>query len=187
MNKIKLICTALLFFGNTVLASTPAMIPNDSVYQLPSQWHDQNNNPLQLAQLGGKRQIVSMIYTHCLHTCPTIVATMKAVEDKLTPEQKSDVGFVLISLTPDSDTPAVLKDFAQNRKLSDNWTLLTGDASDVRALSMALNVKYKDTADNEVAHTNLMTVLDGQGRILFQELGIPGKDKDVIALLGAGQ
>nr|WP_306288192.1 SCO family protein [Pseudoalteromonas sp. WY3] len=80
---------------------------------------------------------------------------------------------MLVSLTPDTDTPAVLKEFAQSRKLNlQNWSLLTGTPQDVRSLAMVLNIKFQNIDNNEVNHSNLMTGLDEQGRIKFQELGV---------------
>lgn len=147
-------------------------IPEDSVYQLGSEWTTQDEESLNIEQLKGKKQVVSLIYTHCMHTCPTIVATMQEVQKSLPKNEQDRVGFVLISLTPGSDTPEVLKSFAKRRKLDlKSWTLLTGSSQDVRSLAMALNIKYKKSDDNEVAHSNLMTVLDEQGRVLFQEIG----------------
>ena len=119
-----------------------------------------------------------MIYTHCEHTCPTIVATMQAIQKALPEQWRDKVGFVLVSLTPDSDTPAVLADFAKQRNLNpDHWTLLTGDASDVRSLAMVLGVKYNMAANNEVSHSNLLSVVDAQGRLLFQEKGLASSAK----------
>jgi protein SCO1 len=149
-----------------------AQIPDDSVYQLNSKWLDQDSKAIQLSDFGGKTQLVSMIYTHCLHTCPTIVSTMQAVELYLAKAGLQDVGFILVSLTPDSDTPEVLKAFAETRKLDLNkWRLLSGSDDSVRELAMAMDIKYQAIGD-EVNHANLITVLDGEGRILFQEVGV---------------
>lgn len=148
-------------------------VPQDSIYQLPSSWIDQDGNKRLLSSYSGKKQIISLIYTHCLHTCPTIVSTMQAIEHKLSDDEKNDVGFILVSLTPGSDTPAVMRDFAQKRQLSlNNWSLLSGSAEDVRSLAMVLDIKYQKVADNEVNHSNLITALDKQGRIKFQEIGV---------------
>lgn len=156
-------------------------MPEDSIYQLASEWTTQDKESLNIEQLKGKKQVVSLIYTHCMHTCPTIVATMQEVQKSLPGNEQDKVGFVLISLTPDSDTPKVLKSFAQRRKLDPkSWTLLTGSEQDVRSLAMALNIKYKKSDDNEVAHSNLMTVLDEEGRILFQEIGDIDKAQETV-------
>lgn len=148
-------------------------VPRDSVYQLNSIWLDQDGNERTLSSFSGKKQVLSLIYTHCLHTCPTIVSTMQSIEMKLSETEKQEVGFILVSLTPDSDTPEVLREFAQKRKLSANsWSLLTGSEEDVRSLAMVLDVKYQNVQDNEVNHSNLITGLDNKGRIKFQEVGV---------------
>lgn len=166
----KLIGLALLLVVSLVNAQT---VPQDSVYQLNGIWLDQDGNERSLSSFSGKKQVLSMIYTHCLHTCPTIVSTMQSIENKLSDDEKQNVGFILVSLTPDTDTPEVMRDFALKRKLDlHNWSLLTGSAEDVRSLAMALDVKYQNVKDNEVNHSNLITGLDSQGRIKFQEIGV---------------
>lgn len=162
----------LMLFVSTVHAESPTPLPDNSVYHLGGEWRNQDNTAMPLAALAGKQQVISLIYTHCLHTCPTIVAVMQQIERKLPAKVLANTGFVLVSLTPDSDTPETLKEFAGKRKLSPaRWTLLTGDPQQVRALAMALNVRYKRSDDNEVAHSNLFTLLDAEGRIVFQETG----------------
>jgi protein SCO1/2 len=170
LNLVTLIGLTLLLTSSTAYAQS---VPQDSIYQLNSTWLDQDGNKRLLSSFSGKKQIISLIYTHCLHTCPTIVSTMQAIEHKLSEDEKRNVGFILVSLTPSTDTPEVLRDFAQKRQLNTkNWSLLTGTAADVRSLAMVLDIKFQNMADNEVNHSNLITGLDSQGRIQFQELGI---------------
>jgi len=166
----RLIGMALLLVVSQVNSQT---VPQNSIYQLNGTWLDQDGNKLALNSFSGKKQVLSLIYTHCLHTCPTIVSTMQSIEHKLSDDENQNVGYILVSLTPDTDTPAVMRDFAIKRKLNMNrWTLLTGSAEDVRSLAMVLDVKYQNVADNEVNHSNLITGLDRQGRIKFQEIGV---------------
>jgi protein SCO1/2 len=168
MKLAKLISSLMLL---CFCAMPRAQIPDDSIYQLESQWLDQDGKTVQLGEFAGKTQLVSMIYTHCLHTCPTIVSTMQAVELYLAKAGHRDIGFILVSLTPDSDTPEVLKAFALTRKLDlGNWRLLSGSDEDVRELAMAMDIKYQAMGD-EVNHANLISVLDSSGRLLFQEIG----------------
>ncbi|WP_018624226.1 SCO family protein [Kangiella aquimarina] len=157
-------------------------LPDDSIYHLNSEWITQDDQTININSLAGKRQIISLIYTHCMHTCPTIVATMQNIEKQLPEEVLANTEFVLVSLTPNSDTPKVLKEFAEKRRLDPKrWTLLTGDKQDVRSLAMALNVRYKKSEDNEVAHSNVFTLLDEKGRIVFQEVGDINKVDETVA------
>jgi protein SCO1/2 len=155
-------------------------LPEDSIYQLQSHWQNQRGDSLSLADLAGKKQVISMIYTHCEHTCPTIVSNMRAIQEALPDQWQDKVRFVLISLTPDSDTPSVLTAFAKRHRLdSKRWTLLTGGPNDVRNLAMVLGVKYKAVTNNEVSHSNILSVIDAQGRLLFQEMGLTTSAKAV--------
>lgn len=167
-NALSFLISTLFF----LLTSTNLLadMPSDSVYQLDNEWFNQEGDKIKLSSLQGKKQIVAMIYTHCLHTCPVIISSMQLLENEL--KNNDEYGFLLVSLTPSSDTPEVLKEFSIKRKLNlNNWKLLTASDKDVRNLAMALNIKYKAAADEEVAHSNLITILDEQGVILFQIMG----------------
>ncbi len=153
--------------------------PGDSVYLLQSEWLNQDSKKIYLRDLAGKKLVLSMTYTSCQHTCPTIVSNMQAIEKTLSKADRNKVRFVLVSLMPQSDTPEVLKIYANKRGLK-GWTLLSGNDDDVRMLAMVLDVKYKAVGENEISHSNLITILDDQGRI---EQKIIGSDSnpDLIA------
>lgn len=161
-----------------------AALPGDSVYQLDSHWQNQQGNSLNIQQLAGKKQIVAMIYTDCITACPVIVSDLKSIQAALSPEQQQRLGFVLVSLTPARDTPKIMRHFASKRKLDEHWTLLSGNDEQVRTLAMALNIRYMGLADGEVAHSNTMTVLDEQGRVQFQQTGLPGGPEALLKQLG---
>jgi protein SCO1/2 len=84
---------------------------------------------------------------------------------------RSKIGFVLVSLTPDTDYPKTLKTFAEKKGLNPNWKVLRGDNELVRTLSNALNGRYKVAKDGDVAHSNTVTLLNSQGQIQIQASG----------------
>lgn len=160
-----------MFFSTHLMAE----LSSESIYQIDNEWFNQDAKKIKLSSLQGKKQIVALIYTHCLHTCPIIVASMQLLEKQL--NNSEEYGFLLVSLTPSSDTPKVLKEFAIKRKLNlDSWNLLTANDKQVRRLAMAMNIKYKPSSEEEVAHSNIITVLDEQGLILFQ---VPGNTSGI--------
>jgi len=175
MKPTQRLASLLILWGCAVHAA----LPGDSVYQHRADWQDQNQQTRQLATFSGKKLVVAMIYTHCLHTCPIIVSSLKSLQTELARhgaktqlEHRDNYHFALVSLTPQSDTPETLKAFAKRRDLDEkSWSLLSGRDSDVRTLAMLLGVKYKTMADNELAHSNVFTVLDEQGRIVMQRPG----------------
>ena len=90
---------------------------------------------------------------------------MKRVEGKIPANMRDKIGFVLVSLTPETDTPQALKKLAEKKGLNQNWKLLRGNNELVRALSNALNGRYKVAKDGDVAHSNTVTLLNSQGQI----------------------
>ena len=59
-------------------AAAPPAAADFSVYDLEARWMDQGGRDRALRSLGGRVQVVAMVYTHCTHTCPAIVAEMQA-------------------------------------------------------------------------------------------------------------
>lgn len=144
-----------------------------SLYDLPSAWRDQRGAALRLPALAGKVRVVAMVYTSCHATCPLIVADLKRIEASIPAARRDDVGFVLVSLDPERDTPGRLAEWAARTQLDpSHWTLLAGDDGAVRELSAALGVRYQAQADGELAHTNAITVLDATGAIAHQQPGL---------------
>jgi protein SCO1/2 len=164
-----LIIGLLLSFSSSVFAVSD--LPGDSVYQVGGTWLTENNESIQLASLAGKPQLIALIYTGCSNSCPIIVESMRRVEKQVPVNMRSKMGFVLVSLTPDTDYPKTLKAFAEKKGLNSNWKLLRGNNELVRTLSNALNGRYKVIKDGDVAHSNTVTLLNSQGQIQMQASG----------------
>ena len=144
-----------------------------SVYQFDSTWYDQNNRKIELAALAGNVQLVAFVYTYCEHTCPLIIAQIKSVLDTLPEKPVKLLKVTLITLDPQRDTPAQMKSYMQKHKLNEDlWTMLAGDPGDVRVLSNLFGVKYKPMQKRELAHSNMITLLDRTGVIQFQLKGL---------------
>jgi protein SCO1/2 len=153
----------------------PGAADRGSVHDLGLHFRDATGAERDLPSVGGAARVVAMVYTSCTHTCPLIVADMKRLEAALPPAERARVGFVLVSLDPARDTPAQLATFAAEAGLDPaRWTLLTGTDDDVLTLAAALDVRYRPGAGGEIDHANVLTVLDADGRIAHQQLGLGG-------------
>jgi protein SCO1 len=101
------------------------------------------------------------------------VGDMKNIEAALPENVRTNVGFTLVSFDSQRDTPAVLKAYRAERHLNnENWTLLRGEADDVRELAALLGVIYREDSKGDFAHSNLITVLNADGEIIFQQPGV---------------
>ena len=138
-----------------------------SVYDLAGAWRDQSGATRTLASWRGTPVLLAMIYTHCSATCPLAVAELKRIA-ALNP----DARFVLVSLDPARDDVHRLAAYAAERGLDPaRWTLLTGSDADVRDLAATLGVRYRQVTPDDLAHSNLITLLDPEGRIARQSSG----------------
>ncbi|PRY10110.1 protein SCO1/2 [Pontibacter ummariensis] len=154
-------------------ATPTAALTDMSLYNLESEWQNQEGRKMKLPELQGKVQLVSMIFTNCSYACPRIIADLKRIETELQQLDRDDVGIVLVTMDPERDTPARLKEFATDNKLDPSrWTLLTGEAEAIRELSALLNMKYKQELDGNISHANMISVLNEQGELVHQQEGL---------------
>jgi protein SCO1/2 len=63
------------------------------------------------------------------------------------------------------------------------WTLLRGQADDILELAVLLGVKYRQDAQGEFSHPNLITVLNQVGEIVHQQTGLHQNVSDTISVL----
>ena len=145
------------------------IIPDESIFNLKDQFKTQDNQNFTLDMLNGKPTVVGMVFTHCAYACPRLTADMVSIADSV---NSGDVNFLLVSFDVERDTPDRLKYFATKSGLNKNWTLLHGSEDAVRTLSVLLNVQYEKDAEGNFSHSNIVSVLDKQGRLQFQKEGL---------------
>lgn len=157
-------------------APAAAPLSDRSLYQTESQWTTDAKQQIKLAQLEGRPQVVVMFFTSCQYACPIIVNDLKKIEAALPPELRARVGFTLVTFDTRRDTPEVLAGYRDSRQLSpQTWTLLRGEPDDILELGALLGVKYKEDANGQFAHSNIITVLNAHGEVVHQQVGL-GQD-----------
>jgi len=160
--------------------------PTDrSLYQLDSTWTSDVGRKVKLSVLRGRPQILAMFFTHCEYACPILVNEMKKLEAKLPADVLAKVDFLLVSFDTKRDTPAVLTVYRKKENLATKrWTLLRGEADDVRELAALLGVNYAADSRGQFAHSNLITVLNAEGEIVFQEAGLQQDLAPLVTAIG---
>jgi protein SCO1/2 len=158
-----------------------------SVYDLEQVWTNQNGQAAALESLAGQPTVVAMFFSSCRYACPRITADLKAIEAKLSPEQRARVRFALFSFDAEGDQPAALKAFATRMELDEaRWTLFHAPSDSVRELAATLGVSYRREEDGSFSHGNAITVLDARGGIVHQQPGLgadPAGTLDALARL----
>ncbi|MBV9247484.1 MAG: SCO family protein [Methylobacteriaceae bacterium] len=118
------------------------------------------------ADMKGEPFLVFFGYTHCPDTCPTTLAQISDVFGKLGADKK--VGALFITVDPERDTPAVLKDYLSNfdRRIIG----LSGDRSAIEAAMKAYRVIARKVptqdGDYSMDHTAFIYLMDKQGRFV---------------------
>ncbi len=180
---ILLITSILLFSCNTTpeQQEPEVSISNESIFNLDSKWLTEENKEIMLKDLQGQTLVVAMIYTSCEAACPILLADMQNIASKIPTENQPFVRYVLVSIDPSTDTPQHLKAFAiANQMDGENWSFLQGDEKSIRELANVLSVKYKQIEPMDFSHSNIITVVDQNGIITFQQEGLGTDNTETI-------
>jgi protein SCO1/2 len=157
------------------------------VYHLEGRWQDQDGQEVSLASFRGKPQVLAVIYARCKGACPRIIREIQSMEDLLRTAHPQGVGYLLVTMDPEVDTPERLKALAQEYGLGPDWRLLRGSQDQVRELAAVLGVKFRKVSETDFAHSNTITILDAEGVVAYQKqelgTGVQGSAQAVTDLL----
>ncbi len=152
-----------------------------SVFNVESLWENQTGKQLPLNHLGGRLQVVAMVYTSCQYACPRILADLKSIQSSLEETAASELGFCLITIDPERDTVEAYKTYAKKNGLdSERWTFLRGEPGDILELANLLGVRYKKMPDGEFSHSNIITLLKPDGEVGYQLNGLGADPGELI-------
>ena len=129
---------------------------------------DHRDRPLSLASLRGRPVVLTFFYANCHASCPILIQRLKALEQ----DRPGDIALVAVSLDPERDTPESLSMVAEHWALGERWHLLTGQPDAVRAVLRAYGVQWAPLPDGEIAHENLVLMIDRAGRLAFSYRGL---------------
>jgi protein SCO1/2 len=188
MKRLQIAAAELAFIALTLgalVAHSAPTLPRDSIYQLDAALTDQAGQAMRFSGLRGRPRVVTMFYTSCQYICPLIVDSVKAIERGLTAQERERVGFALISMDPERDSPAALKKVMDDRKLDPSrWALFRPAEADLRALAGVLGIRYRALSDGEFNHSTMLVLVDAEGRVLARTEKI-GSDPEFLAAVHA--
>jgi protein SCO1 len=112
----------------------------------------------------GQWLLVFFGFTHCPDMCPTGLATMTAAINTLSPLQQQQITPLFISVDPERDTPATLKDYLSS--FHPRFQGLTGSAADLKNVTTKYRVYYareKGKQNKDVNHSGLIYLMKPDG------------------------
>ena len=147
--------------GPSPLANTSAAVGG------PFQLTDQNGKPISDRDLRGHPSLVFFGFTHCPEVCPTTLFDISEILNKLGPDA-AKVNAVFITVDPERDTPATLKDYLAS--FNPRLVGVGGDADALAAVAKAYRVYYKKIplkdGDYTMDHTAIVYLMDKNGQFV---------------------
>jgi len=113
----------------------------------------------------GKIVAINLIYTTCKFACPLETARLAQVQKLLADRMGRDVFFYSITIDPEHDTPAVLKDYAEKFHAGPGWLFLTGSRADIDLISKKIGLyAAPDPSDPDGHVPNLLVGNEATGQ-----------------------
>ncbi len=119
------------------------------------------------ADYEGKVFVVEFFFTSCPSICPIMNKNLVAIQDEFA--NADDFGIASFSITPEYDTPMVLKEYAERYGVFDlDWNLMTGDQEKIYTLANeGFNIFAAEMPDapGGFEHSGLFALIDKNGYI----------------------
>ena len=126
---------------------------------------DQNGAKVRFAQFRGEPLGVTFLYTTCpdVNACPMTMAKFSRLDAML--REKKFGHLLVVTVDPEHDTPAVLRDYAEKAGASaKHWSFLTGAPAEVAEVASRFGVLYSRKGA-QVLHQQAVAVVDPDGRL----------------------
>jgi protein SCO1/2 len=141
---------------------------------------DQTGKAVRLSQFRGKPVAVTFAYTRCpdATACPMTMAKFAKLNAAIAGK---DVGRLLVvTVDPETDTPAVLADFATRIGADPaRWKFLTGDPRLLARVAETFGVLYYPER-GQILHQQAVAVVDPQGRLASITYGSDWQPEQIV-------
>lgn len=128
---------------------------------------NQNGDTITQKDYTGKIYVADFFFTTCPTICPVMTKNMTVLQEEFKDDE--EVIFLSHSVTPEYDTPAILKKYAQKKGVLDyKWNLVTGDKEHIYNLARKSYLAVKDDpfgGKYDMIHTENFILVDKEGRL----------------------
>ncbi len=130
---------------------------------------DHRGNRISLTDLKDKIVMVTGVYSSCSTACPMIMAQAKEAVEALTPEERSYLRVLAITLDPDRDDVERLGEMAKAHSLPyPLYRLLTGPKEKIFDILDRFGfIRYRNK-DGIIQHNNLFLLIDKNQKIAYR-------------------
>ncbi len=131
---------------------------------------DFNGKPFTNTSLKEHWSFVFFGYSHCPDVCPTTLGAMSQISQRL--GKGANVQFIFISIDPEHDTPAHLKEYFQQDKFNTTPFIgLTGNKDKVAALAKNVGIhvaqeKNVQISQEHIEHGGAILLINPEGKLM---------------------
>ncbi|WP_369048869.1 SCO family protein [Tenacibaculum sp. UWU-22] len=172
----------ILIFGIYAIPKIVDHFQKKSLYKYTKvpdfEFTDQNGKTITNKDYEGKVYVVEFFFSTCTSICPLMNTEMIKIQNAFL--GNPNFGIASFSITPDIDTPEVLKEYAKRNNIKlKNWHLLTGKPEqvvyDLANKGFKLYAGKNDNDPDGFEHSGLFALVDKNGyiRSRYDELGNP--------------
>ncbi|WP_411766738.1 SCO family protein [Winogradskyella sp. A3E31] len=128
---------------------------------------DQNGNTVTDEDYLGKVYLVEFFFTTCPTICPRMNRNMIDIQNHF--KDADDFGIASFTINPETDTPEVLKTYAENYGVTNpHWHLMTGDRETIYKLAnegFYLYTAKDEEVEGGFEHSGNFALIDKEGFI----------------------
>ena len=148
--------------------STIQHIANKKMHRIADfEFINQNGQTITNQDYDNTIYVADFFFTTCQTICPIMTDNMTWVQNKI--KDMDDVKILSHSVTPDIDTPEVLKAYALKKGVDDTkWNMVTGKKEDIYYIARKsyLAVKTGDPSElYDMVHTENFVLVDKKRRV----------------------
>ena len=134
---------------------------------------DENGRPFRRDDMLGRVWVADFVFTSCADACPRLQGKMRRLQERLIPkEQGGSIGLLSISVDPERDTPAKMRQYAQAFGARPGmWRYLTGEQKEVERTvvqgfhTAMARLPVNDATAFDIMHGERLVLVDRLGRI----------------------
>jgi len=165
-----------LSFGVPIYRSLtiPKKAPLPVLGTLPNfELQNQEGRTVKFRDYQGAVKVVNFIFTSCPNSCPLLTQQMKKIQERMS-SARTNVHLMSISVDPETDTPAVLKEYGAKYNADfKQWSFLTGQLESIEKVVVGgfKIAMAKEKPAKPDATSTLMDITHGEHFVIVDQLG----------------
>ncbi|HEV3317476.1 MAG TPA: SCO family protein [Candidatus Angelobacter sp.] len=149
------------FFANFGACSTDASLGPRYFTNAVFRTHENKEVRFYDDLIKGKHVVINFMYSNCQGTCPRITANLVKVQETLKKRIGQDIFMYSITIKPEEDNPATLREYAKVHGVKPGWLFLTADPYDIATVrSRIANWSHPGIDLDATQHTGMVRVIN---------------------------